>query len=75
MSDTERDYVFDGRLDNFCSNSYYFRDDFSKEAIDGAGLYPITEWKESRYYFYGKGSGGHHNAISHVYSEATKNNY
>lgn len=72
MSDTERDYVFDGRLGTISAVIHTTSEMTLAKAIDGAGLYPITEWKESRYYFYGKGSGGHHNAISHVYSEATK---
>ncbi len=28
----------------------------------------VTEWQNSKYYFYGKGFGGHTSAISHVYS-------
>ena len=36
--------------------------------------FPIVEWKESRYYFNGKGAAGHHSAISHIYSEPTKQN-
>ncbi|MDE3936655.1 hypothetical protein NUQ42_10975, partial [Glaesserella parasuis] len=26
------------------------------------------EWQNSKYYFYGKGFGGHSSAVSHVYS-------
>lgn len=32
--------------------------------------YPITQWSYSKYYFYGKGFGGHSSAVSHVYSVA-----
>lgn len=32
--------------------------------------FPIQEWQHSKYYFYGKGFGGHSSAISHVYSAA-----
>ena len=28
----------------------------------------ITEWTQSKYYFYGKGFGGHSSAVSHVHS-------
>ena len=30
--------------------------------------FEITEWKHSRYYFHGKGYGGHASAVSHVYT-------
>ena len=36
--------------------------------------FPLRAWQDSRYYFYGKGAAGHHCAISHVYSEPTRQN-
>lgn len=33
--------------------------------------YPVREWQNSRYHFYGKGDAGHERAISHVYAEPT----
>ena len=44
----------------------------AKASEEMAKPFPIVEWHESRYYFYGKGSAGHHSAISHVYSEPTR---
>lgn len=32
--------------------------------------FQVKEWQDSRYYFYGKGFGGHSSAVSHVYSSA-----
>ncbi|WP_423190847.1 hypothetical protein [Actinobacillus equuli] len=28
----------------------------------------VTEWTQSKYYFHGKGFGGHSSAVSHVHS-------
>ncbi|KIE89659.1 putative ribonuclease E [Actinobacillus pleuropneumoniae] len=28
----------------------------------------VNEWTQSKYYFYGKGFGGHSSAVSHVHS-------
>ncbi|MFZ7164560.1 ribonuclease E [Avibacterium avium] len=69
---TDRTYEFNGRLGTVSAVPHTRSEMTSAQAIASTeGDYPIVEWKESRYYFYGKGAAGHHNAISHVYAEAT----
>ncbi|OOF70613.1 ribonuclease E [Rodentibacter caecimuris] len=68
-----RNYVFNGRLGTISSVVHTKAEMTLAKADDKTNEpFPIVEWMDSRYYFYGKGGAGHHSAISHVYSEATK---
>ncbi|MCW9717617.1 ribonuclease E [Avibacterium sp. 21-599] len=70
---TDRTYEFTGRLGTVSAVQHTQAQMTLAKAIESENTaYPIVEWKESRYYFYGRGSAGHHSAISHVYSEPTK---
>ncbi|URL07107.1 ribonuclease E [Avibacterium sp. 21-595] len=70
---TDRTYEFTGRLGTVSAVQHTKAQMTLAKAIESENTaYPIVEWKESRYYFYGRGSAGHHSAISHVYSEPTK---
>ena len=68
-----RTYEFTGRLGTISAVNHIKVDKtLAKASEEMAQPFPIVEWKESRYYFYGKGAAGHHSAISHVYSEPTR---
>ncbi|OOF50477.1 ribonuclease E [Rodentibacter genomosp. 1] len=68
-----RTYTFDGRLGTVSSVVHTKAEMTLAKASEEMGKpFAIIEWMESRYYFYGKGSAGHHSAISHVYSEPTQ---
>lgn len=68
-----RTYEFTGRLGTISAVNYIKVDKtLAKASEEMAQPFPIVEWQESRYYFYGKGAAGHHCAISHVYSEPTR---
>ena len=73
MPETDRTFSFSGRLGTFSSVTHTKAEmTCAKASEEPITAYPIQEWKESRYYFYGKGAAGYHMAISHVYSEPTK---
>jgi len=73
MPETDRTFSFSGRLGTFSSVTHTKAEmTCAKASKEPITAYSIQEWKESRYYFYGKGAAGHHMAISHVYSEPTK---
>ena len=73
MAETDRTYVFNGRIGTFSAVAHTKAEATLAKASDAPIVaYPITEWTKSRYYFYGKGAAGHHMAISHVYAEPTK---
>ena len=73
MAETDRTYVFNGRIGTFSTVAHTKAEATLAKASDTPIVaYPITEWTKSRYYFYGKGAAGHHMAISHVYAEPTK---
>ena len=68
-----RRYEFNGRLGTISSVIHTKAEmTLAKASEEVSRPFPITEWQESRYYFYGKGAAGHHSAISHVYSEPTR---
>ncbi|WP_118843147.1 ribonuclease E [Haemophilus haemolyticus] len=68
-----RTYEFNGRLGTISSVTHTKADmTLAKASDEMPEAFPITEWQDSRYYFYGKGAAGHHCAISHVYSEPTR---
>lgn len=69
----DRTYEFKGRLGTISSVVHTKAEmTLAKAGEEMAEPFPIVEWSESRYYFHGKGSAGHHSAISHVYSEPTR---
>ncbi|AUI67211.1 ribonuclease E [Glaesserella australis] len=62
-------YQFEGKLGTF-SRAKHTQVTMTvasapKEEIE---LIQVKEWQNSKYYFYGKGFGGHSSAVSHVYS-------
>ena len=68
-----RTYEFNGRLGTISSVTHTTAEmTLAKASDEMPEAFPITEWQDSRYYFYGKGAAGHHSAISHVYSEPTR---
>ena len=65
-----RTYEFNGRLGTISSVTHTKAEmTLAKASDEMPDAFPIIEWQDSRYYFYGKGAAGHHCAISHVYSE------
>ncbi|MDG2917243.1 ribonuclease E [Bisgaard Taxon 10/6] len=69
----DRTYSFNGQLGTISAVRHTKADMTLAKAADEVNApFDIVEWKESRYYFHGKGSAGHHSAISHVFSEPTK---
>ncbi|WP_314913125.1 ribonuclease E [Aggregatibacter segnis] len=73
MAEIDRTYVFNGRIGTFSAVTHTKADaTLAKASDEPIKTYPVQEWQESRYYFYGKGAAGHHTAISHVYAEPTK---
>ena len=69
----ERTYQFTGRLGTFSAVQHtQAQMTLAKASDEVPEPFKIVEWTESRYYFYGKGSAGHHSAVSHVFSEPTK---
>ena len=69
----DRTYSFNGQLGTISAVCHTKADMTLAKAADEVNApFDIVEWKESRYYFHGKGSAGHHSAISHVFSEPTK---
>ena len=68
-----RTYEFNGRLGTISSVAHTKAEmTLAKASDEMPQRFPIIEWQDSRYYFYGKGAAGHHCAISHVYSEPTR---
>ncbi|EHK89456.1 ribonuclease E [Aggregatibacter actinomycetemcomitans] len=73
MDETDRTYVFNGRVGTFSAVVHTKAEaTLAKPSDAPIAPYPVQEWQESRYYFYGKGAAGHHAAISHIYTEPTK---
>ncbi|TYA23975.1 ribonuclease E [Aggregatibacter actinomycetemcomitans] len=73
MDETDRTYVFNGRLGTFSAVTHTKAEaTLAKPSDTPITTYPVQEWQESRYYFYSKGAAGHHTAISHIYTEPTK---
>ncbi|WP_386690778.1 MULTISPECIES: ribonuclease E [unclassified Lonepinella] len=69
----ERDYHFNGRLGTVSAVQHVNAEmTLAKASAELNPAYEIVQWKDSRYYFHGKGSAGHHSAVSHVFSEPTK---
>ena len=62
-------YQFEGKLGTF-SRVQHTQAEMTVAAapLEEIQLIPAKEWQHSKYYFYGKGFGGHSSAVSHVYS-------
>lgn len=69
QSTYQSEYTFNGKIGTFSRVEHtkaQMTQAKAPEAMEGA--FEITEWKHSRYYFHGKGYGGHTSAVSHVYT-------
>ena len=67
---TDRTFSFNGRLGTFSAVTHVKAEmTLAKASTETPQPLVIVEWKESRYYFHGKGSAGHNSAVSHVYSD------
>ncbi len=65
----QSDYKFDGNLGTFSRVNHIKSEATEAQSLESSTeTFEVIEWKDSRYYFYGKGFGGHSSAISHVYS-------
>ncbi|MCK3655029.1 ribonuclease E [Pasteurellaceae bacterium Macca] len=64
-------YQFDGQCGTF-SRVAHTKAEMTVAAAPATELSDVVvqEWLNSKYYFYGKGFGGHSSAVSHVYSAA-----
>ena len=70
---TDRTFNFTGRLGTVSAVVHTKAEMTLAKADDNVPQpFAITEWKESRYYFHGKGSAGHNSAVSHIYSEPVR---
>lgn len=73
ISCLQRNYQFNGRLGTISAVPHTTSEmTLAKASDEPLEMYQIGVWTESRYYFHGKGSAGHHSAISHVYAGPTK---
>lgn len=71
MDNDQRGYRFEGKLGTFSRVLHTQVEMTVARATDEpTKMLPIAEWQHSKYYFYGKGFGGHSSAVSHVYSAA-----
>ena len=69
QSTYQSEYTFNGKIGTFSRVEHtkaQMTQAKAPEAMESA--FEITEWKHSRYYFHGKGYGGHTSAVSHVYT-------
>ncbi|MDO4626106.1 MAG: ribonuclease E [Pasteurellaceae bacterium] len=66
----DRGYCFKGQLGTISAVQHTkMGTTLAKASEQTNPPFEIVEWKESRYYFHGKGQAGHHSAVSHVYSD------
>ncbi|HIF5515687.1 ribonuclease E [Pasteurella multocida] len=73
ISRLQRNYQFSGRLGTISAVPHTTSEmTLAKASDEPLEMCQIGVWSESRYYFHGKGSAGHHSAISHVYAGPTK---
>ncbi|WP_439710005.1 hypothetical protein [Ursidibacter maritimus] len=71
----QSNYQFEGKLGTFSRVSHTKADTaIAASSDEQTEPFPITEWQGSKYYFYGKGFGGHSSAVSHVYSASRTTN-
>lgn len=70
-SDYQSHYRFNGKVGTF-SRVQHTQAVMTQAAApsDEIQLIRLPEWQHSKYYFFGKGFGGHTSAVSHVYSVA-----
>lgn len=69
VSTYQSSYVFEGHLGTF-SRVQHTRVEMTRAEApqELRSDYEVKEWLSSKYYFYGKGFGGHSSAVSHVHS-------
>ncbi|QLB42095.1 MULTISPECIES: ribonuclease E [Mannheimia] len=69
VSNYEGSYSFNGRLGTF-SRAEHTKAEMTVTTLPTENLdtFAITEWQNSKYYFYGKGFGGYSGAVSQVQS-------
>lgn len=69
VSNYESSYSFNGRLGTF-SRAEHTKAEMTVTTLPTENLdtFAITEWQNSKYYFYGKGFGGYSGAVSQVQS-------
>ncbi|WGE90718.1 ribonuclease E [Actinobacillus genomosp. 1] len=69
VSDYQSEYSFNGKLGTF-SRVIHTKAEMTVASAPEKVLEMVsaTEWTQSKYYFYGKGFGGHSSAVSHVHS-------
>ena len=69
QSTYQSEYTFNGKIGTFSRVEHTKAQMTQAKAPEAIGdVFEITEWKHSRYYFHGKGYGGHTSAVSHVYT-------
>ena len=69
QSTYQSEYTFNGKIGTFSRVEHTKAQMTQAKAPEAmADAFEITEWKHSRYYFHGKGYGGHASAVSHVYT-------
>lgn len=69
QSTYQSEYTFNGKIGTFSRVEHTKAQMTQAKAPEAmADAFEITEWKHSRYYFHGKGYGGHTSAVSHVYT-------
>ncbi|WP_386689730.1 ribonuclease E [Lonepinella sp. MS14437] len=69
----DRNYSFNGQLGTVSAVQHIKAAmTLAKSSTELNPAYEIVQWKDSRYYFHGKGMAGHHSAVSHVFSEPTR---
>ena len=69
QSTYQSEYTFNGKIGTFSRVEHTKAQMTQAKAPEVmADAFEITEWKHSRYYFHGKGYGGHTSAVSHVYT-------
>lgn len=69
QSTYQSEYTFNGKIGTFSRVEHTKAQMTQAKAPEAmADAFEISEWKHSRYYFHGKGYGGHTSAVSHVYT-------
>ncbi|MDP8079378.1 ribonuclease E [Phocoenobacter skyensis] len=62
-------YQFDGNLGTVSRVAHTTAEmTLATSPLESEECFEAVEWQDSRYYFYGKGFGGHSSATSHIYS-------
>lgn len=73
ISHYQSEYHFDGKLGTVSRVAHTTAEQaLAKASNEEIRLVQLTHWQHSKYYFFGKGFGGHTSAVSHVYSVPSK---